>query len=88
MTDFENANSGSSNEGRKPHVRLIQEKAYYHTNKKGQSVRKTKTQEVAVGWNEVSQKNNTPYVSFADGVISIEPDIEGKVKLFMYPIKE
>ena len=75
-------------EKKKPDWRLIQEKAYYQLGPRGQSIRKAKTFEVAVGWDETSQKDNTPYIAFGNSVIPITPDVEGRVRLFLYPIKQ
>ena len=67
---------------------LIHEKVFLHTDKKGMVHRRSKTVEIAIGWDEISQNEGTPYVSFANGVISVTPDVDRKVKLFLYPYKK
>ena len=68
-----------------PTWKLVQDKAYFSIQKDGSRTRRTKTIDVTVGWDKVSEKGMA-YISFADGVQSIEPDADGRVKLVLFPI--
>lgn len=63
MTDTtQTTSTEKANNQNMPNWRLIQEKAYYKTNRNGQQTRETKNVEIAVGWQKVSEKG-TNYIS-------------------------
>jgi len=74
-----------TNENQRPSWKLVQEKAYYTIKKEESRIRKTRNIDVTVGWDRESG-NGLSYISFADGVQSIEPDADGRVKLVLFPI--
>ncbi len=67
------------NKGRKPDWRTVQEKAYYRTGPNGQQIRCSQTIELAVGWNEIGQESGVPYISWADTVVPVFPDVDGRI---------
>ena len=76
-----------SNEQKKemPTWKLVQEKAYYGVQQDGRSMRKTKTLNITVGWDRTS-KDGMQYISFADSLQNITADVDGKIKLILFPI--
>ena len=68
----------NTNNGNKPNWRLVQEKAYFRTGRNGQPIRETKSIEIAVGWQKVSEKGNK-YISWSDSVTPILPDVDGRI---------
>ncbi len=73
--------------GRKPDWKLVQEKAYHRVKNNGQLERKSTTIDIAVGWNETS-RDGMDYISWSDSVVPVMPDIDGRIKLVTFPIKE
>ena len=73
-------------QNQKPTWKLVQDKAYYIIQKDGSRARKTRNIDVTVGWNRESDNGTRPISHFADGVQSIEPDADGRVKLVLFPI--
>lgn len=88
MTDTTKTKTETQNDGRKPDFKLVQEKAYNHTGPNGQLVRKSKTVDITVGWQETSKKDGMEYISLADSVMDITADVDGRVKLVLFPIKD
>lgn len=74
-----------STTGRKPEWKLLQDKAYYHIDKSGNRTRKTDSIEITVGWMEVSQ-DGKKYLSWADSVVPVLPDADGRVRLYSIQI--
>ena len=87
MTDNTNQNLSTTTKGRSPDFKLVQEKAFHQVGPNGQMVRKSKTVDITVGWNEVSS-NGMEYISLADTVMDITADVDGRIKLVMFPIKD
>ena len=86
MTD-NNQNSTDAKQSRKPDWRLVQEKAYHQMGRNGQLNRKSKTVDIAVGWSETSS-SGMEYISWSDSVMTVSPDVDGRVKLVSFPISE
>lgn len=87
MTDNNQNSTEATNTGKKPNWKLVQEKAYHQIGKNGQLNRKSKTVDIAVGWSETSSSGMN-YISWSDSVMTLTPDIDGRVKLVSFPISE
>ncbi|OIQ19309.1 MAG: hypothetical protein BM557_06285 [Flavobacterium sp. MedPE-SWcel] len=72
------ATSTNTENEKRPNWRLVQEKAYFKTARKGQSTKATKTIELAVGWKKTSEKGIN-YISWSDSVIPVLPDVDGRI---------
>ena len=72
--------------GRKPDWRLVQDKAFYKITN-GKQIRDTKIIEIAVGWNEVGQESGNSYISWADSVTPVLPDVDGRIVLRGFEVK-
>ena len=64
----------------KPTLKLSQEKAYYAVDANGNRTRKTRTVDVAVGYENVS-KNGNAYTRYTLHLGDITADVDGVVKL-------
>ncbi len=73
-------------EKKMPDFRIMQEKAYFKRGQNGQAIKDVKLVELTVAWNETSS-NNKSYLSFADCVMSITPDVDGRVKLVGFAVE-
>lgn len=71
----------------KPTIKLTQEKAYFVTESDGTRTRKTRTIDIAVGYENVS-KNGNPYTRYTLRQEDITVDVDGVVKLIGFAIKE
>ena len=87
MTDTINSTAEIPTTGRKPDVKLVQEKAYNQVGQNGQLIRKSKTVDLTVGWKETS-KDGMEYISFADSVMDVTADVDGRVRLVIFPIQD
>ena len=76
----------TQNEKTKPNMKLVQEKAYNRIGANGQLNRQSKTIDITVGWTKISDAGNA-YISWADSVVPVEPDIDGRIKLVTFAIK-
>ena len=83
MTELTNETTETKNT---PDYKLVQEKAYLKMGPNGSLIRKSTTIDITVGWNQTS-KDGMPYISWADSVVPVEPDIDGRIKLVTFPIK-
>lgn len=75
----------TQNEKTKPDWKLVQEKAYNKTTSNGQLIRQSKTVEITVGWTKISDAGNE-YIFWADSVVPVESDIDGRIKLVTFAI--
>lgn len=67
----------------RPDWHLVQEKAYFTIGKDGSRVRKTKNVKLTAGWDRLSEKGRE-YISYATVLQSIEPDVDGRIKLICF----
>jgi len=83
VTHETNPESNTSNGGNQPDWRLVQQKIYLAP-EEGVLTRKKKTVPITVGWNQES-KEGMHYISLADSVMTIEPDVDGRINLVLFP---
>ncbi len=79
-------NQTQATDKKMPDFRIVQEKAYFKRGQNGQAIKDVKLVELTVAWKETSS-NDKPYLSFADCVMSITPDVDGRVKLVGFAIE-
>ncbi|MEM6360857.1 MAG: hypothetical protein AAF731_12255 [Bacteroidota bacterium] len=75
----------TDNNTQKPTIKLAQEKAYYVVDANGNRTRKTKTVDIAVGYENTS-KNGNAYTKYTLHLGDITADVDGVVKLVGFGI--